>query len=427
MLRGGVLFLRAALQPSLRAARRALGVALLCGLSGCATGPVLAQQRPADPPEGAGPDRVACQIVFDAGSSGTRLFVYAQQGAEWREFAGPRSGALADPIRQIRGKTHADLDAVTAEVVALLDAMRRSGPPDRNGRPQWEAFDWPARCRVTDAMVLATAGMRLAEQDDAGRSRELWAGLSRRLRDRVGPDARIQARTLTGFEEAVYAWLAVQASRGDQAFGIAEMGGASAQVAFPCPTCDPQDDAVRTILVRGRGVQMFGHSFLGLGQDEAPRALGFPAACAYGIGLRMSGWTRQACASGIDLIRSGGAWVDPWNFSPQTSGGSPVRGALREIPLARAAVDQWLLTGAFRFMSPQAVEDCCENQRACFQAPTACFRAVYLEKLLSALGIPAEAPRVDTGWTLGAVLCAESACLGSAPPPVCRWLAGGCL
>lgn len=370
--------------------------------------------------------RRACQVVFDAGSSGTRLFVYARHGEQWVEHAGPKTVALADPVRQIRGKTHADLDRVTTDVVAQLEHLRSAGPPDEKGKPAWAAFDWGTQCHVTDAMVLATAGMRIAEHEDPVRSRQLWADLQRKLQARVGPQARVVARTLTGFEEGLYAWLAVRESRADSRFGIAEMGGASAQVAFPCPGCDPADDAVRTVLVKGQALRMYSYSFLGLGQDEAPRTLGMPASCAHGVGLTLPGWQRSDCAGRIDLGGEAGL-KDPYNFDTRPAAAAAVRGTARAIPTERADVGAWVLTGAFNYMSPQAVDECCLNRNACYEAPTSCFRAVYLDKYLDSLRIPAGAPRADASWTHGAVLCAASQCLQQAPAPLCRWSASGCL
>lgn len=381
---------------------------------------------PAGGPSTAEAGRTACQIVYDAGSSGTRLFVYAQRGGAWVEQAGPKTVALADPVRQIRGKTHADLEAVTTEVVAQLERIRTAGPTNDKGKREWEAFDWTAQCRVTDAMVLATAGMRIAEHENAAMSKALWTSLQRKLQARLGPDVRVAARTLTGFEEGLYAWLAVRESRGDSRFGIAEMGGASAQVAFPCPGCDTNDDAVRTVMVKGQALRMYSYSFLGLGQDEAPKTLGLPPTCAYGVGLQVAGWQRGDCASRIDLAGAAGL-KDPYNFDTRAAAAARVRGTARAIPTARADVGGWVLTGAFNYMSPKAVGECCQNQNACYEAPTSCFRAVYLDKYLDSLNIPAGAPKADVSWTQGAVLCAASQCLQQAPAPVCRWSSSGCL
>ncbi|MFI5391458.1 MAG: nucleoside phosphatase, partial [Bacteriovoracales bacterium] len=47
-----------------------------------------------------------CRIIFDAGSSGTRLYIYEKGSGEnaWIEHEGPKVEAIADPVREIRGK-----------------------------------------------------------------------------------------------------------------------------------------------------------------------------------------------------------------------------------------------------------------------------------------------------------------------------------
>lgn len=372
-------------------------------------------------PLAAGPTE--CQIVYDAGSSGTRLFIYEKTAVGWTEHAGPKTSALADPVRQIRGRTHADVDAVAQEVVAQLDVMRQAGPLDSKGKPAWKAMDWTARCRISQAMVLATAGMRVAEQENREQSRLLWQSVKAKLATRLGPFVQVTARTLTGFEEGLYAWLAVRDGRaGDTRFGIVEMGGASAQVAFPCPGCEPGDDAVRVLRLDGRALTFYSYSFLGLGQDEAPKVLGVPPACAYGVKLALPGWARADCAGRIDLqAASGAGLVDPYNHA------GPKKGTSRSIPTGRADVSQWLLTGAFNYHDADAVDRCCGSRGACFNEATSCHRAVYLDKFLDTLNVPVASQRADASWTLGAVLCAQSGCLKEAPPPVCRWSAQGCL
>lgn len=365
--------------------------------------------------------RLACQFIYDAGSSGTRLYLYIKEGGQWVEHIGPRTQALADPIRQIRGKIHADIDAVSSEVVAQLDRLTTTGPLDSKGTPEWSAFDWQARCRVTDVMVLATAGMRIAEQENAERSRELWAALNRKLQTRLGQQVKVTSRTLTGYEEGLFAWLAVRQKRSDNRFGIAEMGGASTQITFPCEGCSPADDAVRTVLVKGYPVRMFSYSFLGLGQDEAPKTLGLPATCANGVGQQLPGWKPRDCGDKIELATATGL-RDPYNFSP-----SGQRGTSREIPTGAANVNDWVLTGAFNYLKPTAIANYCETAQARTVPPTLCFTAVYLDKYLNALSIANTSTKMDVAWTLGAALCSESQCLSRSTPPQCRWSPTGCL
>ncbi|MFZ2727290.1 MAG: hypothetical protein WAX77_13635 [Methylococcaceae bacterium] len=370
-----------------------------------------------------------CQIVFDAGSSGTRLYIYQKQDNNWLEHPGPKVGALADPVREIRDKKHSDIDVVTTEVVSSLEAIKQDGSVNKKGNKEWPAFDWQAQCQVVSSMVYATAGMRIAEQENPAKSVELWRNLKQKLQAKVGANVTVTTRTLTGFEEGLYAWLAVREKQENNNFGIAEMGGASAQITFPCEKCDTKDDSTKTVLVKNNPVKMFSYSFLGLGQDEAPKTLHLPKTCAYGVGLVEEGkakkhqWESSDCAKKIDLEDKKGI-VDPYNYKGKH------RGTHRKIPSDLADVNNnWLLTGAFNYMDDSQIDSCCLHKGQCFNEETACFRPIYLDKYLQSLNIPKTAQRMDASWTLGAVICEADKCLQQAQTPVlvCHWSKKGCL
>lgn len=367
-----------------------------------------------------------CYVVFDAGSSGTRLYVYErQEERQWLEHAGPKVSALADPVRQIRGKTHADVDAVTSEVVDALDKIKQDGSPDKQNKPAWLAFDWASKCRLQGAYVYATAGMRLAEQENREQSALLWGNLKRKLQDKVGVGVAVSARTLTGYEEGLYAWLSVREQKQHNRFGIAEMGGASAQVTFPCPKCRTKDDAVKTVMVAGKPLRMYSYSFLGLGMDEAPKTIGHNSivsggVCEYGAALSHANWKKADCAHAISIADAKGI-RDPFNYRGNTLG------TTRQVPLRKAAVDDWFLTGVFTHMNASELNTCCQSKGQCFNEATSCFRSVYLGQYLHDLNLPKTAQKADASWTLGAVLCGATQCLQRASKPICRWSNQGCL
>lgn len=367
-----------------------------------------------------------CNIIYDAGSSGTRLYIYQQQGEQWLSHAGPKVTALADPVREIRGKTWADAGWVTDEVIKALADIRADGPVS-DGKPKWPAFDWQQQCDVKSASVLATAGMRIAEQENRTHAHELWQMLSKKLSAAVGSGVKVDTRTITGFEEGLYAWLALRDDRSNDDYGIAEMGGASAQVTFPCSDCDNSRNAVRTVRVDGKPVKMYSYSFLGLGQDEAPKTLtdvgssGVPAECAYNIGATQSGWQSASCSREIHLADSQGV-KDPYNYEAGKFG------AHNQPPIQQNGPSQWFLTGAFAYMKPNDVASCCENGSQCFNQQYSCFSSVYRLKYLDTLSIPATSEKVGASWTVGANICGATACLGEAKSaPICRWSDEGCL
>lgn len=385
-----------------------IGILLTLGITGCTT-------RPA-------PDttRTPCYIVYDAGSSGTRMYLYEVTETELREHEGPKVSALADPVREIRGKSWADADAVTTAVAATLDTIQSQGPLDDKGQPKWAAVDWPARCEVVSASVYATAGMRIAEHENREKSAELWQMLKRKLQAKLGNNVKVNTRTLSGYEEGLFTWLAVNKSDKKTDFGIAEMGGASSQITFPCPHCDLTDDAVNLITLDGQTLPIYSYSFLGLGQDEAPKSLGFPTACAYGIGQTQTGWKVDACASQISLMGAEGI-RDPYNFSGKK------RGRHNQLPPQQANIKNWFLTSSFNYTDESHITTCCETQGQCYDAENACFRAVYFKKYLEIFNIPASSTRTHASWTQGAVICQQNDCLQAADALVCRWSVDGCL
>ena len=243
----------------------------------------------------------------------------------------------------------------------------------------------------------------------------------------------VETRTLTGYEEGLFAWLSAKGDNVATDFGIVEMGGASSQVTFPCADCDPADDAVKTIQLGGKPLQMYSYSYLGLGQDEAPNSLPIPfvdpvpADCAHGVGTTQTGWKAADCADDILIttLETGLEIRDPYNY---VAGGA--RGTTNTLPAAQKNVPQWSLTGAFNYAKDTDINDCCVNKsEACFQPATACFRPVYLKKYLQTLGISADqAAKKNVSWTQGGVICETEDCLAEqAVAPVCRWTSTGCL
>jgi len=328
----------------------------------------------------------SCQLVYDAGSSGTRLYIYELTSQGWTRHRGPRTGALADPVRGIRGKTMADAGVVVDDIVAALENMRKDGPPGKKGEPKWPAFDWRKQCDIEVAAVYATAGMRLAEELDAEASQLLWSMLNEKLSAMLGMS--VTTRTLSGYEEGLFAWLAIREQQEDELFGVVEMGGASVQVTFPCSACK----AARQVRVQGRTVPIYSHSFLGWGQDEAWKKFGNLSACEHGAGIQNPDWRVTDCAAEINM--SSDIAVD----------------IKQKVQAADTLV--WYLSGAFRHMQDTDIDQYCRKGiEGGYKPVSSCFRAVYLQNMLNTLGLPEESGPSDVDWTLGAVVCTDTHCL----------------
>jgi len=353
--------------------------------------------------EQGGPAPVAaCQVIYDAGSGGTRLHIYQQTTAGWVKNSGPRLPALADPVRGNRNKTMADSDVLTDSIVAALVDIRSDGPLNKNGDPNWMAFDWQTQCRFDSVAVYATAGMRLAEKSNPVDSEHLWEMLNQKLSNALGMS--VTTRTLTGFEEGLFAWLAARETQQDAHFGIAEMGGASAQISFPCAECK----VARPVIVQDTDIAMVSFSFLGMGQDEAWKSQPDHSQCKRGVGINNPDWLMADCSDDIDI--------------PDLIG-EQVRGYVKQ-----ADVRRWLLAGAFGYSRSTDVDDFCRgNLDSDYRPESSCFRAVYQPYFLNSLGVSMGSELNDADWTLGAAICTVSDCLAKAGPPECQWSANGCV
>jgi len=331
-------------------------------------------------------DASACYIIYDAGSSKTRLFIYEETAKGWLKHKGPETDALSDPIRRNRGKSMSGTNTVIADVLTALDDIRREGPPDKTGKPQWPAFDWKSQCNIQAVAVYATAGMRVAEIQDAQNSALLWKKLNKRLSNELGMN--VTTRTLTEYEEGLYAWLALRESETNGNFGVAEMGGVSLQLTFPCPSCE----TARLVRVKDQILPVFSHSFLGWGQDAAWQKLKNTRACAWGVGLTNKDWRVDECEAQMLEFSNTAADVGR---------------------MVNSANDfRWYLTSAFRYMRDTDIDNFCrKGMNSGFESVSSCFRAVYLQYVLNTFALPLDSAPSDVNWTLGAVVCTFTRCL----------------
>ena len=358
-------------------------------------------------------NRPECHAIYDAGSEGTRLYIYYKKNGRWTEEKGPEIDKinLADGLKDPN---------VLQNVVNLLD--------------EFKSFDWTKECSgISSIQVLATGGMRLAENGDSAGSIALWKDLHSRLLKSYGKYVKpsdITVKTITGYEEGIYAWLAVRKRHEKHKlnttdFGIAEMGGASSQVTFPCGiNCTN----ARNIVIDQQEMKFSIHSFLKLGTGQLPESLGFKGIsgeCKWGNGLT-SVFNEQACSKAIkaELVHDSNAIFDPTSKT------------FIKLP-DRSHVAKWYLTGSFYYMDRELakgkksdVSNCCENQlgklKGCYEQQKSCFVAIYRPLFLEALGIrhadPKNVMKAKISWTMGAVICNETDCLQKITTRQCPWL-----
>lgn len=230
----------------LRTHRIAIAIASLLLLSACA-----------------GPSPTSSyHAVVDAGSSGSRIHLY--QASRTSE------GMAITDVAQLKSAGGDGLSGYQAQ-------SEQAGP--QGLQPLLQALnDWLLARRIArDAVpvdVLATAGMRLLEQDDAQAAQAIYRSVRRTILDngyRAG-----ELRTISGAEEGLYAWADVNHLHGNfwpgrRTAGLVEVGGASAQVAYE--TSQRNHPHAHAVNIAGASYTVLSVSFLGLGQNEARKAM----------------------------------------------------------------------------------------------------------------------------------------------------------
>ena len=190
-----------------------------------------------------------CIVVVDAGSTGSRLHIYAY---DTDQTSSPIN------IKELWSKKIkpgiATIEANQATVDAYLTILF-SGASEEN----------------VPVYFYATAGMRLLP---VPKQKQFYNLVQNWFANQ--PQWQLKrSKTITGNEEGVFGWLAVNYKLGafntenKKAVGTMDMGGASVQIAFPIEKTEGINAAdIQHIDLYGRHYQLFVHSFLGLGQTE---------------------------------------------------------------------------------------------------------------------------------------------------------------
>lgn len=212
----------------------------LAGLSGCAS---------------ATNSDVSYLGVIDAGSSGSRIHLYS-----------------------IAGHTVSEVDLASSEIDTPLASF--AAEPSQAGPAgidplltDLDTFLNDTKVPASDitVSVMATAGMRKVAPDAAT---AIYASASSAITEAgftLGT-----AETITGDQEALYTWTDANDLSGSwtsaaaHPVGIVEVGGASAQVAFAVSNATQAAElGASRVQLNGVNYNVFTHSYLGLGQNDA--------------------------------------------------------------------------------------------------------------------------------------------------------------
>jgi len=393
-----------------------------------------------------------CQLIFDAGSSGTRLYVYENTNGGPREI-------YADPIEvnigiswALEKKQCGETSCTDEHIKKVVADLIREFHQKKGGH---------CKAGIAAVNLYATAGIRLATQK-RGRFAitETYKNLNAEILKTFAAlgdeystvtEQNISARTLAGQEEGIYTWLTINTLKENHGKldGIFEIGGASLQIVYPCGENDQQclNNAVK-VFYQNDAVDLFSYSWLGLGRAEAFRIYniekGFPCNPAADSDNK-SPFDYDQCLASIresfteneerDFIL-----LDPLNYNARDTQG-------RKVVISIPAGTEFHGAGGVGFenlhslkfdaaeICNQTVADLITYKEDRFKSikytpehllKSQCFARLYFDTLLR--NIPGlnltsnerEIDEIKVSWTLGAAICEQTNCMDRKDLS-CRW------
>lgn len=277
---------------------RALWISLSVVVLGCGN------LRPAAVPVAPEGDEVRYAAVIDAGSSGSRVYLYQWRpgrdgGLPWVEAApyprGPGEPAWEMKVEPGLSSFADDLPGIAASLEPLIDFAR-----EKIGGSPRELAGYPIHLK-------ATAGLRLLEPVE----QEAILAATRAYLETTG-FAVGSVEVISGRDEGVFGWVSVNYTLGllgrgglFPSVGALDLGGASTQITF-LPLDHPREEAV-AITLAGVPYRLYTRSYLGLGQDQALAQVGSASCYARGYPLPDGGvgaGDYAACKSAVRELLS---------------------------------------------------------------------------------------------------------------------------
>ncbi|XP_023646037.1 probable apyrase 3 isoform X2 [Capsella rubella] len=202
-------------------------------------------------------------VLIDAGSSGTRVHVFAY----WFDQYG-------EPVFDFGEKHYADMK-LTPGLSAYADDPEGASVSVTNLVEFAKTRIPKIKLRTSDIRLMGTAGMRLLEAP----VQEQILDVTRRVLRSSGFMFRDEwATVISGSDEGIYAWVIANHALGSlgsdplETTGIVELGGASAQATFVSSGHVPPEFS-RTIAYGNVSYTIYSHSFLHYGKDTALKRL----------------------------------------------------------------------------------------------------------------------------------------------------------
>lgn len=208
-------------------------------------------------------------IIVDAGSSGTRLHLFQYQ------LDADSPATNLPTIKNIPIDVHR-IDTALASFELNPDAA--STVLDSLFNEALEVLDTlNVNPKNVSVSIFATAGMRLLSEDAQN---AIYAAIVKHLKQKY-TFSSIKARTISGEEEGIYGWIAVnylgnKFTNTSKTDGIINLGGASMQIVFAVEdtaVIESNKSAMTTIVINGNTYTLYHHSTLGLGINEAQKSV----------------------------------------------------------------------------------------------------------------------------------------------------------
>jgi hypothetical protein len=204
------------------------------------------------------------QVIIDAGSSGTRVYVYAKTQED--RVSLPKFEQLLNLRKPTPLAATLDFPTKTESLITEL-----------LGAAQDKITQESAAISNIEVNILATAGMRKLSPEEQQKIYERIPELIRRKGFAVG-----KIKTLAGYEEGIYTWaalnyLAESFTAQSRPRGSIEVGGSSMQIVYPIestPSNVDHSDYKRVTLVNnGTQYLVFSRTWLGLGDNDSLAAM----------------------------------------------------------------------------------------------------------------------------------------------------------
>jgi apyrase len=241
-------------------------------------------------------DNIRYSVVIDAGSSGSRLHIFA------------KTQVAPGQLPTITDLSPSD-NTVHPGIASYAEHPNDAGPALQPLLDKAQQVFSNAGVRYLSEVefnLMATAGMRLLPTE---KQAQIYHAVSNYLSTHSKYHVKTMA-TIPGKMEGIYGWLAVNYLENNfrqdkqSTAGSLDLGGASTQIVYASSHIPKKADGY-SFRLAGKQYHIFSHSFLGLGQDQARKSIASLACYPTGYsvpGLGMGQFNYLSCRVAVDKL-----------------------------------------------------------------------------------------------------------------------------